>query len=668
LRFVPNSALSMVEYNSRHKGRPMEALIAALLISLVSSATARGEDIQRVAVVVGVPAYRPGQGLKQLPYAENDALLLADVLESRDYEVTLLTPLTAQVRERDELHPRANSIRAQLDAALNDPDLGPDDVLLVALAGRAVTLESIEEAQVDGDAIERLSPRLFFCAADSILQEDGNDTTLPLASEVEEQHHLIPLDEIYERMARCRAGTKLLLIDVCRRDPAREPSPNDSAPLPELSAPPAGVIALFGCSTGEYSWEDRDLAQGVFFHHVARVLRREVEADAVTPDSLNTLVSAEVQEYVATHRELLGEHKQTPLMIGTGNGKVSLVEVFPPPLIAPFNADEARRGQEAWADHFATDVVVENSIGMRLAMIPPGEFTMGSAQPDYEVERQHRVRLTQPYFLGVHEVTVGQFRQFIDETGHSMVSDRPGTGAGGWDPEKESLEFYVRKYAWNNVGWTPYDDNHPVVNVNWNDAVAFCNWLSREENLDEYYEVIDNTVTIRGGSGYRLPTEAEWEYACRAGTTTNWQHGDEVEGITNFGNVMDLTAKETFHLNQNLDFANAHDGYAFTAPVGQFTANAFGMHDMHGNVREWCWDGYEREAYQTRIGITDNPVTGHQETRFGWWGVDSRTNAQRVLRGGSWWRDAELTGAPDRRFDWRSRRQLDYGFRVARTP
>ena len=111
-----------------------------------------------------------------------------------------------------------------------------------------------------------------------------------------------------------------------------------------------------------------------------------------------------------------------------------------------------------------------------------------------------------------------------------------------------------------------------MVNVSWNDAVAFCEWLSRQE-----------------GQTYRLPTEAEWEYACRAGTTTRYCSGDDAETLAAVANVADATAKAKFP-----DWATiaARDGYVFTAPVGRFRANAWGLHDMHGNVWEWCSDGY----------------------------------------------------------------------------
>ena len=133
------------------------------------------------------------------------------------------------------------------------------------------------------------------------------------------------------------------------------------------------------------------------------------------------------------------------------------------------------------------------------------------------------------------------------------------------------------KYSWRNAGFEQTDE-HPVVNVSWNDAVAFCKWLSRKE-----------------GKTYRLPTEAEWEYACRAGTTTRYYSGDDPETLAKVGNVADATAKAKF---ANWKYTiKASDGYVFTAPVGQFTPNAFGLYDMHGNAWQWCADRYGKEYY-----------------------------------------------------------------------
>ncbi len=172
-----------------------------------------------------------------------------------------------------------------------------------------------------------------------------------------------------------------------------------------------------------------------------------------------------------------------------------------------------------------------------------------------------------------------------------------------------------------------------MVNVSWNDAVAFCKWLSKKE-----------------GKTYRLPTEAEWEYACRAGTTTRYYSGDDPETLAKVGNVADATAKAKFPDWKYTIKAN--DGYVFTAPVGKFKPNAFGLYDMHGNAWQWCADWYGAEYYAT--SPADDPT-----------GPDSGDD--RVLRGGSWFDGPYATRSAGRYWISPDVRNDIAGFRVART-
>ena len=141
------------------------------------------------------------------------------------------------------------------------------------------------------------------------------------------------------------------------------------------------------------------------------------------------------------------------------------------------------------------------------------------------------------------------------------------------------VELRDVKYNWRNNGISD-SDVRPVVNVSWNDAVAFCTWLSRAEGVE-----------------YRLPTEAEWEYACRAGTSTMYYHGNDPEGLVAVGNVADRSLQKDFPAVTNAIAAD--DGFVSTSPVGRFRANGFGLYDMHGNVFEWCSDWYGEDYYDS---------------------------------------------------------------------
>ena len=272
--------------------------------------------------------------------------------------------------------------------------------------------------------------------------------------------------------------------------------------------------------------------------------------------------------------------------------------------------------------------LVENSLGMKFVLVPAGEFLMGNdATPDtlartypgYERSRllaladeapAHRIRITRAFYLGQHEVTVGQFRKFLAASGYVAESDADGTGAYGYNPaydprtsaRGDAFEGRDPKYSWRNPGFAQGED-HPVLNVTYNDAVAMAQWLSRQE-----------------GVRYRLPTEAEWEYACRAGSHTQYPNGDDPQGLLRIANVFDRDSAKNW-ARWSAVALDGSDGYAFTAPVGSFAPNAFGVHDMLGNAWEWVADWYG-ETYYAESAAEDprGPAAG---------GV-------RVRRGGSW--------------------------------
>lgn len=248
---------------------------------------------------------------------------------------------------------------------------------------------------------------------------------------------------------------------------------------------------------------------------------------------------------------------------------------------------------------------------------------------------QHRVRITEPFYLGQYEVTVKDFRAFLTETNYKSEPDREGEWDWGWILKPESSE--IRKKSTVIDGFS-LKDEHPILFVTWNEAAAFCEWLSKKEHAQ-----------------YRLPTEAEWEYACRAGTMGRYQTGDDPETLVQVGNVADKTLKQAgFFTAWTID---AEDRYVCVAPPGRFAPNAFGLYDMHGNAWEWCQDWYRIDAYE------DSGVNDPQGPDFG---------RSRVRRGGSWaeppWECRSASrwwGSPTNR----NHTQNDaIGFRVARVP
>jgi sulfatase modifying factor 1 len=251
--------------------------------------------------------------------------------------------------------------------------------------------------------------------------------------------------------------------------------------------------------------------------------------------------------------------------------------------------------------------VITNSMGMKLVRIPAGEFMMG-AEEDRDTTMaafpyadpvllprewpRHEVRITKSFYMGQHEVTLGQFMTFLREAHYQIDAERDGKPMTGYGKNGEIIESTTFR-PWT-PGWN-IESDHPVGYVSWNDAVAFCDWLSRKE-----------------GKKYRLPTEAEWEYASRAGTTTRFHIGNDPEELIGFANAADADRAAEFP-GKTVDvfdksgkktgkkipypYLSGHDGYAWTAPVGHFRPNRFGLYDMHGNSWEWCSDWFAEDYY-----------------------------------------------------------------------
>ena len=246
----------------------------------------------------------------------------------------------------------------------------------------------------------------------------------------------------------------------------------------------------------------------------------------------------------------------------TDRAAQSLFREPPPLLVVRFSPKEAVQSQQRWAEYLGTPVVMTNSIGLKSALIPPGEFVMGATPEEigellkafpclvlWEREQpQHRVRITRPYYLGVTPVTQEQYQR--------LIGQNPSAFKG--------------------------QQHRPVEQVSLQDAVEFCRKLSEHE-----------------GQLYRLPTEAEWEYACRADSKAKWCFGDHEAVLKEYAWYMSDS----------------------THPTAQRKSNVWGLYDMHGNVWEWCADWYAHDYYAT------SPVDDPQGPASG---------ASRVVRGGSW--------------------------------
>jgi formylglycine-generating enzyme required for sulfatase activity len=239
-----------------------------------------------------------------------------------------------------------------------------------------------------------------------------------------------------------------------------------------------------------------------------------------------------------------------------------------------------------------------------MVVIPAGTFVMGTPAPEIDASKAPAeagpivVRIPRPFALGRNEITRGEFAEFLRDSGYEM---RPGCRT--WDATLARFSDDGRR-DWRNPG-VPAEPSadHPVSCVAWADAEAYARWLSQKTR-----------------QRYRLPSEAEWEYAARAGTTSLRFWGDAPEDGCGYANTYDLTSRAAYKLGWPA--AGCSDGYPDIAPVGQFRANAFGLNDMIGNVWEWTEDC----ATDSYVG---RPRDGSAWT---WLGGCQR----RVIRGGGW--------------------------------
>jgi formylglycine-generating enzyme required for sulfatase activity len=261
---------------------------------------------------------------------------------------------------------------------------------------------------------------------------------------------------------------------------------------------------------------------------------------------------------------------------------------------------------------------------MDLTYVRGGCFSMGDIYGDGEADERpvHEVCVSD-FQLGTYEVTVGQFRRFVDATGYLTEAER-GDGCffnTGNEWRKD------RAVAWRNPGYFQ-DDRHPVVCVSWNDAMAYATWLGRQL-----------------GQACRLPTEAEREYAARSGGKAykySWGIGGPA------GNIADESTKRRYP--GWVIWGGYDDGHVFTAPVGTFPPNELGLYDMTGNVWEWCWDWYGERYYGESYR---NDPAGPPGGVF------------RVLRGGAWFDTPAFLRTTDRLMNAPDLRNTNFGFRVA---
>ncbi len=461
----------------------------------------------RWALIIGVNDYIQ---LSDLKYCQRDVEALRQTLVTAGFASDHIFFLSHGVQDTKYL-PLQKNIQQQLRVVLDMAE--KDDMVLVCFGGHAVN--------VDGHS--------YLCP----MEGDLND---PAGT-------MIPVDDVVERLARCGAAQKMLWLDICRGNPLPDGNEQEYARSREgifrsLADPPAGVLVMTSCGEGQVSYEEDDLQHGVFMHYLLEGLAGKADEP---PGDRNRRVSLmELYKYtnVKTKIDIARRHvdSQTPRLFGQLANDFDIVPHGGPPLaIAPFDAEQAKRHQRDWAEHLQIEPELTNSLGMKFVLVPPGEFLMGTKEPADDLVQlfpgetmdifrdeypQHGVRLSRAFFLGQCEVAVGAFREFIDATEYQTSADRqlpPENPTEARSTEDEG--------SWRTA--PDVGDDYPVTRVSREDALAFCRWLSQRED-----------------AVYRLPTEAEWEFACRAGTVTRYWTGDDPESLAQAANVPNAASSD----------------------------------------------------------------------------------------------------------------------------
>jgi formylglycine-generating enzyme required for sulfatase activity len=627
---MPRKIAPGIDAMKRLLGSPTVALSTGFTLAIVAALWSGDNDTaaqegagKKVALLVGVNKYDK-RGFRDLEFAERDVQELAKVLEAAGYDVHLLTGGAAGERR---------AVLRNIEKAVETVLAGrtKKDLILVALAGHGL---QIEVPRSSG----KLRAESFFCPADA---EQGNPATM------------LPMGKLFDELDRRGGDHNLVLIDACREDPTRGRGGLDGSKVSLAE----GIAALFGCRSGQKTFETRNAGggHGVFFHFVLEGLRGQAK------NSRGEVTWSSLADYVAEHVPeqapgLVGDEtaRQTPNEVRNLPGRSPVLltlsasagarepaskkrelttytvlvfrqvggkwEQQPKRTLATADEQAAREyvaSVNAYDGWKATSDLPEtlagrksgqewdhNSFDMKFCWCSPGRFTMGTPKeqqlPKSEDQDQVSVTISRGFWLAKYEVTQADWKTLMGTTVRQQ-----------WELADDEEEGDPECYLYGE------GDRLPIYYVSHDEATEFCRKLTARERKGHRLPV---------GWEYRLPTEAQWEYACRAGAKTLYHFGD---------GEAELTAYAWYSENSG-DNRSTHE-------VGEKRPNAWGLHDMHGNVNEWCRDRYAEKL----PGETDPEVT----EGFG-----------RMFRGGSSRCGAESCRLAIRRRYRSDRRNLPYDF------
>jgi formylglycine-generating enzyme required for sulfatase activity len=474
----------------------------------------------------------------------------------------------------------------------------------------------------------------FFWYAGHGMQVAGENYLLPVDINAEDEAGIVygsyPLGRLLLSLEQtARNKLNIVVLDACRDNPFKN-LPGGSRGLSRgfttVEHPPQDIFVMFSTSPGTTAADGNNGRNSPF----AEAFLKYMDSDEILP-VMAGLVTRETMR--------LTDGKQRPYQNGSIVSELYYSLSSGTPVREPPAGSSTASLSSAPSGAPAGNLPSVAVSSPAMAAIPAGSFYMGS--PVIELDRdpfgetRHRVSMS-AFYIASKELSVGEFRHFVEDTGYVTTAETEG-GAQAYDEAKGEWVFRVGA-NWRNPGFRQGDD-HPVVCVSWFDAVKYCNWLSVKEGLKPAYTIAGQTVNWdRNANGYRLPTDAEWEYACRAGTSTPLFTGESIS-----------TSQANYNGSIAHNYGNIGLFRKATVSIGSFPPNAWGLYDMHGNVWEWCWDYYSNPN-MTPLSDPAGPASG----------------THRINRGGSWSSPGKLLRSAVRASDLPETAGSNLGFRLAK--
>ncbi len=512
----------------------LPALAAALAGGWLLSHADAGERGIRYAFLVGCARYDKAE-FRELPYTGNDVELFRQALLATGFAAADVVVLRDGTDNPNRFLPNRANVLRELGLVLEG--LRPEDTLVVALSGHGL--------QFKGDPVS------YF---------------VPVDGKVGDKKTLLALNGpggLYERLKACRAKRKLLLVNACRNDPTAsldfattkaELADEDRAEVPE------GIAALYSCSAGQKSYYDPDRKVALFFEHAAKAWKGEYSGGApVTLDRFFEQVRAKTRSDAI---KTIGR-SQVPVVVREYQGEWVITAAAKPPFTKPPVPSASKPPVPPASKPPAAEVPKATAntgiiAAMQFLPIPKGTFWMGW---DWVTKQSKQVTIDHDFELAAYCVTQGQW-QAVMGNNPSWFS-RQG---GGKDKVKDIPDEDLARF--------------PVERVSWNDVQEFLKKVNAQETGKAWV--------------YRLPTEAEWEYACRNAAQTKEECSFDFYFQTGTNDLSSTQAN--FHGDYPKGGGAKGPNLGRTTKVGSYAPNKLGLYDMHGNVWQWCEDVYDNKG------------------------------------------------------------------------